>query len=151
MKILEAQSAVMTNWEVYEHLNERKLGQKNQKKRGERRAPGNLETLARELMQYLRTPPNPLCQDPITYRRDSIAVLLEKLRPYDLAKSELVMILNLRPASVAALNTIIEEMPERFDETKQEEIVNIIAEVLGSFPQEAEQEEGGEEVANGAA
>lgn len=59
------------------------------------------------------------------------------------------MILNLRPASVAALNTVVEEMTERFDETQQEEIVNIIAEVLGSFPQEAEQEEGGDE--NGAA
>lgn len=61
------------------------------------------------------------------------------------------MILNLRPASVAALNTVIEEMPERFDENQQEEMVNIIAEVLGSFPQEAGEEEGAEEAANGAA
>lgn len=102
-------------------------------------------------MQYLRTPPNPLSQDPITYRQDSIGELLKKLRPYELAKGELVMILNLRPASVAALNTIIEDMTDRFNDVKQEEIVNIIAEVLGSFPQEAGQEEGGEEDANGAA
>lgn len=61
------------------------------------------------------------------------------------------MILNLRPASVAALNTVIEEMPERFDENQQEEMVNIIAEVLGSFPQEAGEEEDAEEAANGAA
>lgn len=43
------------------------------------------------------------------------------------------MILNLRPASVAALNTVIEEMSERFNDEQQEEIVNIILEVLGQF------------------
>ncbi|GKT46961.1 DNA-directed RNA polymerase III subunit rpc9 [Colletotrichum spaethianum] len=142
MKILEAQSAVLTNYEVYQHLTERKLGQK---KRGERRGPGNLEALARELLQYLRTPPNPLSQDPITYQPGCIPQLLEKLRPYDLAKGEVIMILNLRPASVAALNTVIEEMSERFDENQQEEMVNIIAEVLGTFPQEEAQEEAGDE------
>ncbi|TDZ74642.1 DNA-directed RNA polymerase III subunit RPC9 [Colletotrichum sidae] len=150
MKILEAQTAVLTNYEVYQFLNERKLGQKSQKKRGDRRAPGNLETLAKELMQYFRSPPSPLSQNPITYRPDSIARLLERLRPYDLAKAEVVMMINLRPASVAALNTVIEDMTERFDETQQEEIVNVIAEVLGAFPQEAEQQEDGEQ-ANGEA
>lgn len=43
------------------------------------------------------------------------------------------MILNLRPASVAALNTVIEEMAERFSDEQQEEMVNIILEVLGQF------------------
>ncbi|CAI0643602.1 unnamed protein product [Colletotrichum noveboracense] len=148
MKILEAQTAVLTNYEVYKHLSEKKLGQK---KRGERRGPGNLETLAKELLQYLRTPPNPLCQDPITYHPECISQLLERLQPYDLAKGEVVMLLNLRPASVAALNTVIEEMAERFDDAQQEEIVNIIAEVLGSFPREAEEEEEGGEQANGTA
>ncbi|OLN91955.1 DNA-directed RNA polymerase III subunit rpc9 [Colletotrichum chlorophyti] len=143
MKILEAQSAVLTNYEVYQHLTERKLGQKK-RERGERRAPGNLEGLARELLQYLRTPPNPLSQEPITYHPDCIAQLLERLRPFDLAKGEVIMILNLRPASVAALNTVVEEMTERFDEAQQEDMVNIIAEVLGTFPQDAEQEEAGD-------
>lgn len=46
MKILEAQTAVLTNYEVYKHLSEKKLGQK---RRGERRGPGNLETLAKEV------------------------------------------------------------------------------------------------------
>lgn len=43
------------------------------------------------------------------------------------------MILNLRPASVAALNTVIEEMAERFSDEQQEGMVNIILEVLGQF------------------
>lgn len=44
------------------------------------------------------------------------------------------MMLNLRPASVAALNTVIEEMSERFTEEQQEEMVAVISDVLGQFP-----------------
>lgn len=51
------------------------------------------------------------------------------------------MILNLRPASVAALNTVLEDMGDRYTETQQEDIVTIIANVLGQLdsppPQEA--------------
>ena len=57
------------------------------------------------------------------------------------------MILNLRPASVAALNTVIEDMAERFNEEQQEAIVTAIADVLGVFPEAAEQD--GEEHAKG--
>lgn len=65
------------------------------------------------------------------------------------------MILNLRPASVAALNTVIEDMTDRFDDEQQEAIVTAIAEVLGMFPEPAEGEEGEQEgdvsMADGAA
>lgn len=74
------------------------------------------------------------------YKPASISQLLERLRPFDLAKGEVVMILNLRPASVAALNTIIEDMSERFSEEQQEAIVVAIAEVLGEFPAPAADE-----------
>lgn len=48
----------------------------------------------------------------------------------------MIMIFNLRPSSIAALNTIIEDMEDRFDEERQGEIVAIIADVLGKFPQD---------------
>lgn len=54
------------------------------------------------------------------------------------------MILNLRPASVPALNTIIEDMTERFTAEQQEELVNIIAEVLGYFDPPAEEAQNGD-------
>jgi hypothetical protein len=79
----------------------------------------------------------------VSYTEGCISRLLERLRPYHLAKGEVVMIINLRPASVAALNTVVEEMSERFDEEQQEAMVNIIAEVLGQFP--VSEEEGAEE------
>ncbi|KAL4727653.1 hypothetical protein ACLX1H_004338 [Fusarium chlamydosporum] len=144
MKILEAQSAVLTNYEVYQHVSEQRERYKNAKRRG----PPNLETVVREqLLQYLRTNPGPLSQEPLPYTEGCISKLLQRLRPYNLAKGEVVMIINLRPASVAALNTVVEEMSERFNEEQQEDIVNIIAEVLGQFPASEEgAEEGGADV-----
>ena len=56
------------------------------------------------------------------------------------------MILNLRPASVAALNTILEDMSDRYTEDEQEQMVSIISEVLGRFEEPAEAQ-GEEDVA----
>ncbi|PNP40416.1 hypothetical protein TGAM01_v205006 [Trichoderma gamsii] len=129
MKVIEAQNAVLTNYEVLQHLSQ----QKNLYKLRKRRGPPNLETVVRELIQYLQSYPNPLSQKPSAYTPNCISQLLERLSPYELSKGEVVMILNLRPASVAALNTVIEEMAERFNDEQQEEMVNIILEVLGQF------------------
>ncbi|KAM0665151.1 hypothetical protein MY8738_002409 [Beauveria namnaoensis] len=137
MKIIEAQSAVLPNYEVYQHV----AAQKDQYKKTKRRGPPNMETVARELLQYLRTAPSPLSQTPITYTPSCIKTLIERLQPFELSKGEVVMILNLRPSSVAALNTVIEDMGERYTEDEQEQLVTIISEVLGQFdepePQEA--------------
>ncbi|KOS21838.1 DNA-directed RNA polymerase III subunit rpc9 [Escovopsis weberi] len=130
MKILEAQSAVLTNYEVLQHL----VQQKERYKQAKRRGPPNLETVVRELIQYLQTHPSPLSQAPPAYTPKSIAQLLARLAPYELSKGEVVMIVNLRPASVAALNTVIEDMGERFGDEEQEQMVAIVAEVLGEFP-----------------
>ncbi|KAI9158642.1 Calcitonin peptide-receptor component protein [Paramyrothecium foliicola] len=127
MKVLEAQAAVLTNYEVFQHA----LDQRDRYKQKKRRGPPNYETVMTELLQYLKTEPSPLSQDPPTYTPDCVPQLLERLRPYDLAKGEVVMILNLRPVSVAALNTMVEDMGERYTEEQQEEMVNIVGEVLG--------------------
>ncbi|KAL6700351.1 RNA polymerase Rpb4 domain-containing protein [Trichoderma pleuroticola] len=129
MKVVEAQAAVLSNYEVLQHLTQ----QKSQYKQKKRRGPPNLETVVRELIQYLQSYPNPLSQKPSPYTPGCISQLLERLSPYELSKGEVVMILNLRPASVAALNTVIEEMSERFSDEQQEEMVTIILEVLGQF------------------
>lgn len=94
------------------------------------------------MLQYLRTHPSPLGQDPLTYKPECIKTLIEKLRPYDLSKGEVVMILNVRPATVPALNTILEDMEDRYTEEEQETMVNIISEVLGRFEETAQAEEG---------
>jgi hypothetical protein len=95
---------------------------------------------------YLTAKPSPLekQQEEQTYSPTAIPRLLEKLRqanlPAELTKGELLSILNLRPSSSALLSTAIEDMEERFSEEEQNQIVDIIAEVLGR----AETDEGGE-------
>ncbi len=99
-----------------------------------------------QLLQYLSTRPSPLSQKPLTYHRACVKELIEKLQPYELSKGEVVMILNLRPSTTPALNTVLEDMADRYTDEQQEEMVAIIAEVLGEF-----QSEKGAEVTNGDA
>lgn len=47
MKVIEAQNAVLTNYEVLQHLSQ----QKNLYKLRKRRGPPNLETVVREVSQ----------------------------------------------------------------------------------------------------
>lgn len=50
------------------------------------------------------------------------------------------MIMNLRPTKAESLNTIVEEMDDRFSDEQQLEIVEIIAEVLGTADGTAERQ-----------
>ncbi|CAD6442212.1 34a7413f-76c0-498e-bef9-158266d19e0a [Sclerotinia trifoliorum] len=133
MKILEAQSATLTNFEVYTHLKDIQT-----KHRTGGRRPGNLDNVMKELIQYLEEAPSPLAQKPCPYKEDTIRNLLEQLRPYDLTKAEILMIINHRPTSMENLNIIIEELELRFpDENEQWAIIDIVKEVLGA--QDAEE------------
>ncbi|KAI0406394.1 HRDC-like protein [Xylaria palmicola] len=130
MRILEAQNAVLTNVEVYKFLSDQAKQYQSEKRRG----PSNLESLRGEILRYFETHPGPLSQKPLPYDVASIPVLLERLRPYNITKGECIMIVNLRPANSPALNAALEEMEGRFSEQQQEEIIGIVADVLGQFP-----------------
>ncbi|KAK6826050.1 RNA polymerase III subunit C17 [Apiospora arundinis] len=136
MKVLESKSALLTNHEVFTFLQNQEKEYQGQKRRG----PGNLETLRRELLQYLKQEENPLSQNPPTYNEESIGKLLERLRPYEIQKGEMVMIMNLRPVNIPMLNAVLEDMAERFTDDEQNDICTAVAEVLGTFPPKAEGE-----------
>lgn len=92
-----------------------------------------------QLLDYLEEAPSPLGSKPFPYNEKTIRTLLEKLRPYNLTKAEFLMIMNLRPSKPENLNTIIEQMEDRFpQEETQYEIVRIIGEILGRPDGEAE-------------
>jgi len=111
------------------------------------------------VLTYLREKPGPLAKQEETHAYSAAAIprLLERLReesfPSELAKGELLSILNLRPSSTALLSTIVEDMEERFTEDEQNKIIEIIAEVLGSDDPPAdgagEDEEAMETIENG--
>ncbi|KAI0441010.1 HRDC-like protein [Xylaria telfairii] len=130
MRILEAQNAVLTNVEVYAFLSDQAKQYQSQKRRG----PSNLEMLRGEMLKYFETFPGPLSQKPLPYDVASIPVLLQRLRPYNITKGECIMVVNLRPTTIVALNAVLEDMGARFSEQQHEEIMSIIIEVLGEFP-----------------
>ncbi|KAH6621078.1 RNA polymerase Rpb4-domain-containing protein [Chaetomium sp. MPI-SDFR-AT-0129] len=149
MKILESQNALLSNYEVYQHI----VDQRKRNKTQDRRLPGNAHHVLTEVFTYLSTKPSPLAQQETTqaYSGAAIAQLLEKLRaaglPSELTKGELLSILNVRPSSTALLSTAIEDMEERFGDDEQNTIVEIIGEVLGvDEPTEGEAEAGAGEV-----
>ncbi|KZF25281.1 hypothetical protein L228DRAFT_236396 [Xylona heveae TC161] len=143
MKILETQSAPLTNYEVLTHL-------QSMRKRYDAEhsvKSGNLETVMKELTDYLTTTPSPLAGEH-EYTDETIPKLMSALEPYDLTKAEMLMIFNIRPESQGVLDTIVEELDMRLDEKQQEEIVEHVARILGRAPEpegEGEDAEGEEE------
>lgn len=88
-----------------------------------------------ELMDYFEKPPSPLGSKPLMYSEDSIYILLERLRPYELTKAEIIMLMDTRPTHPAVLQNLIQEFDQRFEEygadEAREEILSIVAETLG--------------------
>ncbi|KAL2138030.1 hypothetical protein VTI28DRAFT_7592 [Corynascus sepedonium] len=133
MKILESQNALLSNYEVYQHI----IDQRKRNKAQNRRVPANAHQIMTEVVTYLSAKPSPLEKQEETqaYSAGAINRLFERIReanlPSELTKSELLSILNQRPSSTALLSTAIEDMEERFSDEDQNRIVDIIAEVLG--------------------
>jgi len=158
MKIVEAQSAMLTNYDVYKHLSEQKT---RHDKITTSRRPGNFATVTKEvslhelqiaqsltkpqILEYFEEAPSPLSTDkqkkPIPYHDETVRVLMQKLRKFELTKAEILMIMNLRPTKPESLNTIVEEFETRFEsEEEQQEMVDLIAEALGRPDGEAERQ-----------
>jgi len=89
----------------------------------------------------LKEAPSPLGSVPFPYNENTIRELLEKLREFKFTKAEIIMIMNIRPTKPENLNTIIEEMEDRFPSDEQQmRIVSLIAEVLGMPDGKAEKQ-----------
>jgi hypothetical protein len=81
------------------------------------------------------------------YSPAAVVQLLERINNEsfrsELAKGEVLSILNLRPNSTALLSTVVEDMEDRFTEDEQAKLVEIIGDVLGRDdpPVDAEEDE----------
>ncbi|KAK4180367.1 putative DNA-directed RNA polymerase III subunit [Triangularia setosa] len=163
MKILEAQSAVLTNYEVYQHIVD--IQQSNNAGKKKRRMPEDAFRLSKEVLDYLQTKPYPLHdqKEKQHYSQNSLELLCEKLAESfpDITKGEGLAIFDVRPTNIAVLTTLIEAMDDRFTEEEQHRIVDLVIEILGQDEPQDEEEEGEEddedgdaaqsvEVANGA-
>lgn len=73
--------------------------------------------------------------------KESVSDLLGKVKKYDLAKAEVLNIINLRPTSAVGIYTIVEKCDARLGEEGAQDLADIVAEVSPP-PEEPRSEEG---------
>lgn len=138
MRIIEAQSAVLTNYEVTQFLQQRSV-----RLASERLKPGpkEVETLLQSVSDGLKKDPTPLSQQPTKYSPGAIQKLVKELKEFQLTKAEMIMLINMRPQTESTLHCCIEEIESRLDEEQQQAILNAVNNNLGNFPPKAEADE----------
>lgn len=119
----------LSNYETYlvvkqiqETNNERENGKRA--KKGQNRSLEHcnygLNTVTYETLKYLEQTP---C---IEQNRDLIVKFYQEIKKFDLKKSEILQILNLRPTTPVELQLIIEDSETRLTEAQSNELIDII-------------------------
>lgn len=124
MRVLEASEKLITNAEVYAHLNDVKTSSRCE----------NLQTIVVELQAYLRERPAGNPSDPQSFGNIAAFMGEMKKRAFALEKSEYLQIINSAPSSLPSLFCLIEEADIRFTQTQLEEILELSCRFLGSEP-----------------
>lgn len=130
MKVLEARSAFLSNYEVAAHLEQLTAEQDSLLKAGHYAAAlesENLRTVQFELKAYLDEQP---CK---AITPEKLKSFLERLKTdqWHLTKVEKLMILNQVPGNEAEMSVLLEEYSERFPEDERQELMDLVEAALG--------------------
>ena len=128
METINANAAMLSNYEVLALLQELKSDQK--KNRSTRNSP--LATIIYEATRYLQETPCKL------QTADHIRDFLIAMKPFKLTKGEKLMLLNNPPSSALEVQVMVDESEERFTEDEVEKLLRTIQEVLPSPSKEEE-------------
>ncbi|KAF5935696.1 hypothetical protein HYC85_026825, partial [Camellia sinensis] len=139
MKILRANAGALTNFEVLDFLRSRGAAKDSTRiivsvAQSEFKSIGNLHVV----FDYLEQ--SAACNQ----TRERITEFVEKCKKYNLAKAEILNIVNIRPSSVVEIDPIIEECESRLGDSV-EELVELVAEVLPAPPTQTESDDAGVE------
>ncbi|POO02092.1 RNA polymerase II, Rpb [Trema orientale] len=129
MKILEANVGPLTNFEVLNFLKS-KGASKDPTRVLADVAPSEYKVVYDYLVETAACNQTP----------ENINEFLEKSKKYDLAKAEVLNIINIRPTTPVEIYSMIEQCDDRFGDTV-EELVEIVAEVLPPPPTEVASDE----------
>ncbi|KND05044.1 uncharacterized protein SPPG_00721 [Spizellomyces punctatus DAOM BR117] len=129
MEVLELRAAHLSNFEVLTFLSELDV-----QKLEEPPAFGgigdsdkslmDLHTIEQEVIKYLKSTP---C---VAQSSTQVQQFKEALQRYDITKAEKLMLLNIRPRSIAELNPLIEDIDDRLSQDQQEDLVGLIQQLL---------------------
>ncbi|KAJ3154070.1 hypothetical protein HDU86_004995 [Geranomyces michiganensis] len=92
----------------------------------------DLYAIEDEVVMHLRATP---CAE---QDEECIKAFMAALRSYDLTKGEKLMLLNLRPKSIAELNPMVEDLDSRMKEETQLALIQLITDMLPYTPPEGE-------------
>lgn len=119
MKILEANAGALTNFEVLDFLRAKGAS------KDRTRVIANVAQSEYKVYDYLVN--TAACDQ----SRENINEFLERVKSHDLAKAEVLNIINMRPAAAVEIASIIENIEARFpDEKISEDEVNQNEEIL---------------------
>ncbi|TPX69238.1 hypothetical protein SpCBS45565_g02576 [Spizellomyces sp. 'palustris'] len=129
MEVLELRAAHLSNFEVLTFLSELEAQKLEQPPAFGRigdadKSLMDLYTIEREVIRYLKSTP---C---VAQSSTQMQQFKEALQPYDITKAEKLMLLNIRPRSIAELNPLIEDIDGRLSQDQQEGLVGLILQLL---------------------
>ncbi|KAK6346975.1 hypothetical protein TWF696_007070 [Orbilia brochopaga] len=129
MKILEPREAMLSNHEVLAHVQDVKRRYReeiNEQGPAAAMKPGNLETVMKELLDYLSS------TVASTQSPASISVLVEALVKHQFEKIEVLMILNHLPKNETELDVLVEELESRLSDEEISQVLDTIRSTFGS-------------------
>lgn len=131
MKVLEARSSFLTDYEVMLHLDAMEKSQEAIMSKQSRTYHAameseNLKTVQFELNAYLRELP---CKN---MTPEKMRTLLKRLKEekWHITKVEKLMLLNQVPSNEAQISVLLEEYGERFSEEERIELLQLVRECL---------------------
>ncbi|XP_045794718.1 uncharacterized protein LOC123889419 [Trifolium pratense] len=118
MKILDANVAPLTNFEVLDFL----------RSKGASKDPSRV--IAKVAMSEYKVYDYLVNTSANVQTREDIAEYLSGIKLHDLSEAEILNIVNIRPAAVVEIYPIIEECPDRFPDEEVTEIVELVEKTL---------------------
>jgi DNA-directed RNA polymerase subunit F len=138
MEVLNANEAVLSNFEVLNFLREERKEQFTQgggKKTNKKGGSAVAATVILESMTALEATPAK------NQSKEKVQQFMREMKEFNLTQSEKLMILNHCPESAVEIHLFVEESEERLSEEQADQILNIVKTVLkGEEEQEQEQE-----------
>ncbi|KAL5261845.1 hypothetical protein ACHWQZ_G007522 [Mnemiopsis leidyi] len=121
MDVVNPCAALLSNYEVYLILKETRAEQKKIRNNFAKANLRNLSTIAYETLKYFEN------LSPCRFSSENIIPdFVRSVKEYNLSKSELVQLINMRPTTHVELHAIIEECEDRYSENQIAALLDVI-------------------------